>query len=485
MRKLRINFILPPANKISGGPLAILEYAERLIARGHKVTITTYPKSMWENDSSPFPWFQFSGEYIYPRMEGFDEDFTAQHFLNLGRDIFSSNISKSFEFLFQEPLLWKLVTDVIPECDLNIATFWSTAYIAYLSGKGKPIYFMQHYEEVFYPDNKEYGLFRRLCSLTYDLPIYKVANSSWLKNLLSERHGLDVPFSNNALELDDFTPTKKLSEDDGVIRVITYSRPEIWKGFADAVYAMSKVRKKTNVNIEWNVFGYLNHELPPNNSLFKYTYHEKLPFTALSALYAKSDIALCPSWYESFPLPPLEAMASGTAAITTRFGTEDYAFDNINSLVCNSRDTEGMSEAVLDIILDSSKRNRLAQAGRETSLEFTWENAVNKREKILIDIFDGRVSLNSAGESPLYTDYSDTSFSRGPIDCNLSEIFWNNGHLFMAYNGVKYCVSDIKYVKNLLDFGFKYTQKSAQSIERMPYGDPIDCEFRLYEALGK
>ena len=66
---LRINFVLPPSPKISGGPLAILEYANRFIDRGHSVTITTYPDSMWEGDN-PFPWFDFKGTIHYKRARG-------------------------------------------------------------------------------------------------------------------------------------------------------------------------------------------------------------------------------------------------------------------------------------------------------------------------------------------------------------------------------------------------------------------------------
>ena len=47
--------------------------------------------------------------------------------------------------LLPEMLLWPRLIDAMPECDLNIATLWSTAYAVYFSRKGKPVYFMQHY----------------------------------------------------------------------------------------------------------------------------------------------------------------------------------------------------------------------------------------------------------------------------------------------------------------------------------------------------
>ena len=62
---MRINFVLLPAPKITGGPLAILEYAERLQQRGHEVSITTSPPFSWNGADSPFPWFKFTGELHY------------------------------------------------------------------------------------------------------------------------------------------------------------------------------------------------------------------------------------------------------------------------------------------------------------------------------------------------------------------------------------------------------------------------------------
>ena len=51
-KKLKINFILP-ACSLTGGPLAILEYANRLIERGHEVSITT-PSNLFWRGSHPF-----------------------------------------------------------------------------------------------------------------------------------------------------------------------------------------------------------------------------------------------------------------------------------------------------------------------------------------------------------------------------------------------------------------------------------------------
>ncbi len=136
-----------------------------------------------------------------------------------------------------DALLWPRLIEAMPECDLNIATLWTTAFPVYFSRKGKPVYFMQHNEEIFHAMQPEAMMSRLSSRMSYALPIYKIANSSWLQRQIQERHGQEIPFSNNGIELKDFNPGSKWSDRDGIVRVVTYSRPDQWKGFPDAVAA--------------------------------------------------------------------------------------------------------------------------------------------------------------------------------------------------------------------------------------------------------
>ena len=93
---------------------------------------------------------------------------------------------------------------------------------------------------------------------------------------------------------------------------------------------------------------------------------------ALASLYRSVDVVVTPSWFESFPLPPLEAMACGTPVITTREGTEDYAEDGHNALVVPGRDVRALAEAITRLARDRDLQLRLRAAGPETARRFTW-----------------------------------------------------------------------------------------------------------------
>lgn len=483
MRKsLKINFILPPC-ELTGGPLAILEYANRLIDRGHEVTVTTYPEFMWPKswNGKPFSWFKFNGKVLYSRDSILKRAFMKllpKFLLKLvmsGTNGRNENLTRSSNWreVYNELIAQFYVIGCVPDCDLNIATLWSTAYSAYFSKKGKPVYFMQHYEEVFYPNDV---LLKLLARISYELPIYKVANSSWLQRQIQSKYRQFVPFSNNAVDLNDFGTQPKLSEKDGKIRIITFSRPEMWKGFPDAVAAMQKVKNEFGEKVEWHVFGRYVDELPSNNPYAPYIFHKGLPFKELAKLYAQCDIAICCSWYESFPLPPLEAMASGTAIVTTSEGMEDYVSNRINALAVKPRDIEAIYQAVKLLIQDQSLREQLAKEGIRTANSFGWDIAVNVREKILLDIYNDKTNYNIFEPLSLgFTDAFGIPFERMPEDLGIkeNEIISYKGMIFKIENGAKRHISNPKVFSEIVPKDCVPKEIDALTFLRIPLGFPI------------
>ena len=240
---------------------------------------------------------------------------------------------------------------------------------------------------------------------------------------------------------------------------------------------MSRIRARFGARVEWNVFGYRHPTLVEDNRFAPYRYHPKLSFTELNNLYATSDIALCPSWYESFPLPPLEAMASGTAVVTTRAGTEDYAFHWENALVVGARQIGEMYEAVCSLISDKALRDRLAANGRKTAETFGWNVAVEKREKILLAIHQGQTAYDVYKPSKTgLIDESGTEFESAPLDVAVVEpgLFWHRGGaLYFLDKGMKRQIEDELVIPELLRRRFGYIEIDSLSIERTPTGPPI------------
>lgn len=101
---------------------------------------------------------------------------------------------------------------------------------------------------------------------------------------------------------------------------------------------------------------------------------DNLADEALTAVIAGSLGLVYPSWYEGFGLPVAEAMACGTAVITSRGGAlEEVAGDA--ALLVDPADIDAMAAAMVKLHDDSELRQELIERGLERVRDFTWERS--------------------------------------------------------------------------------------------------------------
>jgi glycosyltransferase involved in cell wall biosynthesis len=97
----------------------------------------------------------------------------------------------------------------------------------------------------------------------------------------------------------------------------------------------------------------------------------------LPALYRSATAFVYPSLYEGFGLPVLEAMASGTPAITScRSGTEEVAGDA--ALLVDPESIEDLTSALQRLLAEPDLRKALAERGLARSRKFSWHNAARQ-----------------------------------------------------------------------------------------------------------
>lgn len=111
------------------------------------------------------------------------------------------------------------------------------------------------------------------------------------------------------------------------------------------------------------------------------------PQEELARLYRQSTIFLFTSWYEGFGLPPLEAMASGTAVVTTDCGgIRMYAEEGQNALIAEPGDIDSLVYALLFLLQNPAARKVLEERGRATALNFSLEKAARDLEQALYKV---------------------------------------------------------------------------------------------------
>ncbi|MEM7814470.1 MAG: glycosyltransferase family 4 protein [Candidatus Aenigmatarchaeota archaeon] len=330
---MRINFLIWYLN-YTGGNRILVEIANRLVERGHEVTIIT--SGMDEK------WFPIKAELKFIPTLGKHPSST-------------SLIATALSFLLKS----------LPKADIDVATWCFTAYPVMKNGKGIPVYYCQHYEVLFF----ENPMIKWLVKKTYDMNFNFITNSSWLRTMLFVNHNKDSELVLGAIDLEMFKP-QKIEKNEKIKKVVSLCKPKIkWKGFWDLVEAW-KIVTSERKDVELVLYGTKkeNLKLP-----FKYSFIHFPSDKKLVNLYNEATAVVCPSWYESFPLPPLEAMACGTPVITTRYGTEDYAYDGKNCLVVHPRRPKEMAEAILRLLDDEKLQKKLSKNGIKTAKQFSWK----------------------------------------------------------------------------------------------------------------
>jgi len=431
-KRLSINFVLGPIGKVqTAGAGSILEYARGLSERGHQVSFTTWPRFMWQHER-PFPGLD-SKIPVFHNTEAKPDDLPIQLLDKSPRD-YVGELQYFVAFL-------NLVTPAIPKADLIVAGNWEAVIPAWQAKRGKVVHFPQHYDEIFFTLDgasttglRSNPLIKMLCRDALQMPAWRVANSSWLAGEFRRRFHESIPYVQNGVDIDRFHPRPKLSAEDGIIRVVTYCRPEHWKGFQDAAPAMQQLLQR-HENVEWHVYGFPHPALDPDNDLALYKFHGALDHDDLSRLYAESDIALCPSWYEGFAMPPLEAMACGTAVITTRYGTEDYAIDGHNAIVARPRVVSDMAVALDGLVRTPELRAQLARNGRAMAESLTWDVAIGAREELLYRIHANEIPIGLQGFQNGIVDGHGISFDNLAADFAAP-----NGALLAGADGEHYVV---------------------------------------------
>ena len=114
----------------------------------------------------------------------------------------------------------------------------------------------------------------------------------------------------------------------------------------------------------------------------------------IADLYRGASVYVSASYYESFSLPVLEAMACGCPVVTTgNEGVLEYAEDNFNVLITRIGDPQ-YSDKILKVLNNHELKNKLIINGLTTVGKFDWDNITNHLLKFYREI--ARYEVNKA-----------------------------------------------------------------------------------------
>jgi hypothetical protein len=348
-KQLKLAYILPHHN-LTGGMKALLSQMKALNAAGHTVTV----------------YYQGEVSRAFPQWSGFaDGNVSGQVIIPPGK---------------------RILDYIKPETDL-IMLGWFRQAVDFVDSPF-PVALWEQGSEFMFGDLGRLLTSaepeRKALHICYRLPVHLLAVSPILQTVLKGVYGRESQFFPNIIDTEFYHPAESKTNNPLVILMVGYSFLR-FKGFGWAIEVLRQLTRECEVpfRVCW---ASQRDFTPPNDLPFELTKYIALPQESLAELYRKCDVFFSSSLYESFTLPPIEAMSSGTAVAAADCGGIHVYADDKNCLLIPQGDVKTAVQSLKNLLEDNDLRERFAKAGRETALRFTAERIVGVLEEKLYRI---------------------------------------------------------------------------------------------------
>jgi D-inositol-3-phosphate glycosyltransferase len=97
------------------------------------------------------------------------------------------------------------------------------------------------------------------------------------------------------------------------------------------------------------------------------------PQDRLPAYYVAADVTVVPSYYESFGMVALEAMACGSPVIASRVGgLVTTVRDGVTGFLVQDGDVDALAERIAALVADADLRWRIGREGVRWAAQHRW-----------------------------------------------------------------------------------------------------------------
>ncbi len=351
---MKICIVLPKfARKAIGGYKIAFEYANRLSKRGYQVEILFMNKVAFEGRKMPSVAKSIASNImteIEPRWFDLDKNIKK-----------ISGLKHGFE-------------EKIRDVDVAIATAQDTVEaVKNFFPNAKKVYLIQDYEVWCESEENVWA--------TYKEGFTNIVISEWLKEIVDKIADVPSVLIKDPVDTEAYRCKIELKKRKKHSIAFLYHSAE-YKGTVYAIKAIKKLKEKYQ-DLEVRAFGTTSKpsDIP---SYVQYTHCATQAQTI--EIYNNSSVFLCATVAEGYGLTGLEAMACGTALVSTDYqGVHEYATDGVNALLSPVKDVCALVANVSKLFDDDELRYQIAKSGiKSVQKDFNWDVAVDKFEKAIM-----------------------------------------------------------------------------------------------------
>jgi Glycosyltransferase len=354
----------------SGAELVIYRIADQLAVEGHTVNLVSlvgwnYPGYNPTRYANVFT----QRKFLRPL-------FSIQYLLENNRRFKRFSWATTLFYETNMRILASLVKKV--KNDIIIATEWYTIIPTIMAG-GKYVFVQDTIDAYFIYD--QWKGVKKYIAKAYSSDLTFLSISNYTDNIIKQFNSKGKILRVGNFIRDEFYRTTFVKPSQRKKVIVTIARTSPTKGFDTFVKAMNEIYQKRR-DFEIHIINFDNVSL--GDLGFKYIEHPKLSWKELANLYASSYVFVYTSRLESFGLPPVEAMASGTPVVMTRTeGSKEYGIHNYNSLIAEVNDYKKIAEYVEYLLDNPSEADRLSLGAIETAKKFRFEEFMKRFKEAL------------------------------------------------------------------------------------------------------
>lgn len=321
----RINWIIPPPGKGSGGHRTIFRMIAALEADGYQC-----------------------GIYIYGHV---------------GQARFSRDLTrKSRNWYSEVKAKTHLGLEGMDPSAVIIATNWISAWwLKSIRTSAQKMYFVQDFEPWFYERNSFYSFAEE----TYSFGFRGITAGAWLSAHLSSVYGMKC----NAIELaTDYQDEELERTKNKVPRIFCYVRPATGRRGLESALVALEMLKSRGVDF---VVDFVGADSLPYDVSFGHKIHGIVGEAKLKRIQQRVDVALILS-LSNLSLMPIDFMALGVPVVHNK-GHWLTWFLNSENAVLTELSPRSISEGLEEVLVNEEYRSLIVSGGRKSVENLSWK----------------------------------------------------------------------------------------------------------------